>query len=256
MTTIHRIAAFSDNYIWALVNDRAKTCALVDPGDAQPAIDFITAHDLNLTHLLITHHHRDHTGGISTLKARYGCHVIGPNNPNISGIDEVVGESDTIKLSALECEFRVMEVPGHTLDHIAFYQDGRLFCGDTLFAGGCGRLFEGTAKQMWRSLQKLAALPDETAIYCAHEYTAANLDFALAVEPNNPELKQRVAKVTAARQQQQATVPSHLAQERATNPFLRADQDSVKLAAETFCQQPLSTHEEVFGCIRQWKDNF
>lgn len=253
---IDRIAAFSDNYIWALRNDRASCCTLVDPGESEPVERYLAQNDLSLASILITHHHYDHTGGVEALKQQHQCKVYGPDNAKINGIDVTLKDGDTITLDEINASFDIIEVPGHTLDHIAYITKHRVFCGDTLFAGGCGRLFEGTPEQMWQSLKKLISLPENTAVYCAHEYTQANLTFALEVDKHNTDLKQRLDKVTQARQNNQATVPSTIADELATNPFLRADQKEVAAAAETFSGQSLSTPEDVFAVIRQWKDNF
>ncbi|WMS88485.1 hydroxyacylglutathione hydrolase [Pleionea litopenaei] len=256
MVTVDRIPSFTDNYIWALTNDRAKTCTLVDPGDAKPAIAYLEERQLDLTNILITHHHHDHTGGVETLKSQYGCLVYGPKSAKISGIDSFLKQGDRVTLPSLGVQLNVLEVPGHTLDHIAYVNDDWLFCGDTLFAGGCGRLFEGTPLQMWQSLKSLKALPAQTQVFCAHEYTQANLSFARAVEPDNETLQQRYNEVKIARANDIPTVPSTIELECQTNPFLRVEEQNVRQAAETFSGKSLSTPEDVFGCIRQWKDNF
>jgi hydroxyacylglutathione hydrolase len=256
MFWIDRIHAFSDNYIWALRNDRVQNCVLVDPGDAAPVIDYLTQHQLSASQIIITHHHRDHTGGVAELKRLYQATVYGPKNNAIKTIDVRLKEGDTLPLNDFDLQFEVLEVPGHTLDHIAYYSPGILFCGDTLFAGGCGRMFEGTQEQMWASLQKLAKLPADTLVYCAHEYTAANLAFAEVVDTSNSELQHRILRVRELRQKGQPTVPSTIGIEKETNPFLRCHLPEIRQAAETFCGRPLSTEAEVFGTVRSWKDQF
>ncbi|PWK54551.1 hydroxyacylglutathione hydrolase [Pleionea mediterranea] len=263
---VDRIAAFSDNYIWALRNDRASCCTLVDPGESEPVEHYLAQNNLSLASILITHHHYDHTGGVEKLKQQHQCKVYGPDNAKIKGIDQTLKQGDSITLSEIDASFDIIEVPGHTLDHIAYILKDRIgenridkksvFCGDTLFAGGCGRLFEGTPEQMWHSLQKLASLPANTTVYCAHEYTEANLAFAREVDKHNADLKRRQELVKQKRADNQATVPSTIEEELATNPFLRANRKEVASAAETFSGQPLSTPEDVFAVIRQWKDNF
>ena len=212
---VQPIAAYSDNYIWLLYDPQSRQACVVDPGDAQPVIATLNELELNLAAILITHHHFDHVGGLEALQQAYSPQVFGPKNPAISGISDTVGAGDTVVV--LDTEFEVLEVPGHTLDHIAYFHPGTttplLFCGDTLFAGGCGRVFEGTAPMMYQSLQSLAALPPTTCVYCAHEYTMANLGFAHAVEPENTALQQRIAKAQASRARNEPTVPSELSLE-------------------------------------------
>ncbi|MCO7225424.1 hydroxyacylglutathione hydrolase [Pleionea sp. CnH1-48] len=254
--TVEPIKAFNDNYIWALRNDREKKVTLVDPGDANPVIDYLQQHQLTLDSILITHYHRDHVGGIKRLKAMSSCHVYGPSAETIPDLDTPLCEQDNVVIEHLQTTFRVLDVPGHTLGHIAYYAEPALFCGDTLFAGGCGRMFEGTPPQFLSSLTKLANLPAATKVYCAHEYTQSNLKFAQAVEPDNAELKARISQVEQLRLKGQPTVPSLLGEECQTNPFLRCQQPSVVAAAETFCAEPLSTPSAVFATIRRWKDTF
>lgn len=255
---IHRVNAFSDNYLWVVENPDAGEALVVDPGDAAPVAAELERRNLNLVAILLTHHHPDHIGGVDRLKATWDATVYGPRSPQIPQVETVLGEGDT--LTVLGCHFQVFEVPGHTLDHIAYYSEDLeprpvLFCGDTLFAGGCGRLFEGTPAQMLTSLNKLRTLPDATRVYCAHEYTLANLRFATAVEPDNPEVLDRLRSVEQQRQENRATVPSTLALEKATNPFLRCDQDSVRTAA-LHRAGDIGDAADTFAVIRQWKDNF
>jgi len=250
--TVEPINAFQDNYIWLLHN--GEQAAVVDPGDAAPVLAALSLRSLELTDILITHHHFDHTGGVETLKSKLGCKVSGPINPNIDSIDNRLTEGDT--LTVLDTDFSVIEVPGHTLDHIAFVGDGIVFCGDTLFAGGCGRVFEGTFPMMRSSLGKLRDLPADTLVYCAHEYTLANLRFAAAADPENAQLKARIAYCEGLRDQDQPTVPSRIADELETNPFLRWDAPGV--ISNLSAKEKLSggDSDDVFAGLRQWKDTF
>jgi len=247
------IPAFDDNYIWLLSTPNGDA-AVVDPGDAQPVNTYLKSHGLTLKQILITHHHYDHTGGIEALTADWQCEVIAPENPSIAAVSKRVTEGDEV--TVLGQLFDVLEVPGHTLDHIAYYRDDIIFCGDTLFAGGCGRVFEGTHPQMRQSLAKLRALPTNTRVFCAHEYTLSNLRFALAADPNNAELKARFDRCESLRAANQPTVPSTLAEEQATNPFLRWDAQS--LINDLSAQQTLigEDGDGVFQTLREWKDRF
>ena len=258
MLMISPIPAFEDNYIWMLHIPSSKDVFVVDPGDAAAVETKLADTGLNLAGILITHHHHDHTGGVAELTHNRSIAVYGPDNPAISGITHRLKDGDTIHANNIR--FTIIATPGHTLDHIAYFTEfgdsPALFCGDTLFVGGCGRLFEGTAQQMYASLMRLAALPDNTRIYCAHEYTQANLQFALAVEPDNPILQQQVQQVARLRTNNRPTVPSILSQELATNPFLRSDQPAVIQAARDRGGDADSSPAEVLGIIRAWKDNF
>lgn len=246
------LPAFNDNYIWALHDD--SHCVIVDPGDAAVVEEFLAAQALTLTALLITHHHGDHVGGLKALAATHAVPVYGPSNETIDGITHTVADGATLTLPGLGAEAVVFATPGHTLDHIAFLVASHLFAGDTLFAGGCGRLFEGSAQQMHESLQKLMALPDTTQLYCGHEYTLSNLCFALEVEPDNVTLRQRLAEVEHQRAAQQATLPSRLAEEAQTNPFVRTHVEAVKAAAQRFDPQCDDSPVAVFAALRKWKD--
>ncbi len=256
MIEIEPIPAFTDNYIWCLHN--GSEAWVVDPGDANPVIDFINARHLSLRGILVTHHHPDHTGGIPTLREHFALATIyGPDNPAIADITDALREGDSIEV--LGEKFAVIEVPGHTLDHIAYItahlQPPALFCGDTLFAGGCGRLFEGTPAQMFESLRKLKSLAPATRVYCTHEYTQSNLRFAKAVEPDNLALVQRAREVDKVRTNDQPSLPSTLALELATNPFLRTEYPEVRAAA--LRHSPQSENEiAVFATLRRWKDQF
>ena len=259
MIHVKPISAFNDNYIWCLYDDISQQAVVVDPGDAKVVVAALAAMQLNLVAILITHHHFDHTGGIDELLAKYEVPVYGPLSDNISQITHHLAEADT--LSILGLDFTTLEIPGHTLDHIALYceqDDGGpiLFCGDTLFAGGCGRVFEGNPAMMLSSLKKLAELSVDARVYCAHEYTLANLAFANAVEPDNQALQQRISHDTDLRQQGLPTLPSTIAMELATNPFLRCDQSGVINSAKQQSQGDCDNSTAVFAAIRGWKDNF
>ena len=251
---IKAIPAFSDNYIW-LLSTGGNSCAVVDPGDAQVVLDYLDQHELELKVILLTHHHDDHIGGMKRLQEHSGAVVYGPHDDRISGQSQCFGEGEMVSLPQLDLEFRVIEVPGHTASHIAFYGHGCLFCGDTLFSVGCGRLFEGSAQQMHESLNKLAALPAETLVYCAHEYTQSNCNFARLVEPDNTILKRRSLEVEAARLAGRITIPSTLEEELAVNPFLRCEQETVVAAAQKRRAGTLPG-AETLAIIRAWKDSF
>ncbi|MDD7804943.1 MAG: hydroxyacylglutathione hydrolase [Endozoicomonas sp. (ex Botrylloides leachii)] len=258
MLSISPIPAFSDNYIWAI---HSKThCYVVDPGAHQAVQHFLAQHRLILSGILITHHHPDHTGGIQQLVEKYAVPVYGPENYNIKGITQHLKEGDEI--TVLNAVFNVIATPGHTLDHIAFYtapndQPPALFCGDTLFSGGCGRLFEGTATQMQFSIDKLASLPENTELFCAHEYTRDNLAFAIYLEPDNTDIKDRIQQVDRLKQQGLPSLPSSLAVEKKTNPFLRTR--NTALVNQIISRYPhinSSNPVAIFGAIRTMKDNF
>ncbi|MCC6657616.1 MAG: hydroxyacylglutathione hydrolase [Rhodocyclaceae bacterium] len=251
---IHALRAFEDNYIWLLREGRRIVA--VDPGEAAPVLRYIDEQGVDLAAILLTHHHGDHCGGVAGLLQRQAVDVYGPAHEAIAGVSIAVGEGDIVELPGLPASFRVIDVPGHTRGHVAYYGQGALFCGDTLFGCGCGRLFEGTAQQMWASLCKLAALPPDTRVYCAHEYTLSNIRFALAVEPGNAALEARAASVAALRAADQPSVPSQLAMEMETNPFLRCSVEAVAGAASRRSGRPLSRGVEVFTALREWKNVF
>ena len=255
MIQISALPAFTDNYIWLLQDHRSHRCAVIDPGDATPVLAWLENHpEWVLSDILVTHHHHDHVGGVEQLKRVCGATVYGPANENIPARD--IGLADNDRITVLGWELEVFAVPGHTLGHIAFYRHGLLFCGDTLFAAGCGRLFEGTPHQMYTSLERLAALPDDTLIYCTHEYTQSNLRFAQAVEPDNLEIAERVGKVAQLRAHGKMTLPSNLALEKLTNPFLRTAETSVKQKADERNGRDNRSGAEVFASLRAWKDKF
>lgn len=249
------INAFTDNYIWCIQNN--KHAVVVDPGDAEPVLSYLKSQNLTLSAVLITHHHADHTGGIAKLAlANPGLPVIGPRGGHIRGITKSVSQGDTLQLPQLNIEFQVLEVPGHTLDHIAFVGHDIVFCGDTLFSAGCGRLFEGSPEQMLHSLNKLKRLPDDTLIYCTHEYTQANVRFALEVEPSNSTLKHYAKWVDEQRKANKPTLPTSLLQQKQINPFLRTNELSIQQAAQTYTNASLQDDVAVFAAIRRWKDEF
>ena len=251
MFEILLIPAFKDNYIWLLVRD--GRAAVVDPGDAAPVMAQLEALQLRLETILITHHHADHQGGVAELVARWHPRVFGPAEESITGCTDPLSGGETIDV--LGERVAVLPVGGHTRGHIAYYVPGVLFCGDTLFGAGCGRLFEGTPAQMSASLGRLAALPDDTLVYCAHEYTEANLRFALDVEPDNAALRARVERVAALRAAGRSSVPSTLGEEKATNPFLRCSEPAVVEAALAHAAVDTS-QVAIFAAIRGWRNNF
>jgi hydroxyacylglutathione hydrolase len=260
MFEILPIPAFKDNYIWLLV--REGRAAVVDPGDAVPVIARLEALDLQLETVLITHHHDDHQGGVEELVARWQPRVFGPAGESITGCTDPLSGGETIDVLGQVVD--VLPVGGHTRGHLAYYVPGALFCGDTLFGAGCGRLFEGTPAQMHASLVRLAALPDDTLVYCAHEYTEANLRFAVAVEPENVALRARVERVAALRAAGRYSVPSTLGEEKATNPFLRCTEPAVIEAAQAhaapqgdFLRGAVDTSQvAIFAAIRSWRNRF
>jgi hydroxyacylglutathione hydrolase len=258
MITIIPIPAFADNYIWTL--REGGNAVVVDPGDAKPVLDYLDREGLALTAILATHHHNDHVGGVPALVARYGVPVFGPARESIPERTRALGEGDEIDVPGLPLHLRVMDIPGHTAGHIAYFGEvsgvPSVFCGDTLFAVGCGRLFEGTPQQMWTSLSSLAALPPDTRVYCGHEYTLANIRFALAVEPDSAPLWERQAREQAKRDRGEPTLPSTIGEERSTNPFLRAPIAEVRKAAATHTGGALSGDVETFAALRAWKNAF
>lgn len=254
------IPAFNDNYIWALHDD--SVAIVVDPGDAAPVQAFLAQHGLSLAGILATHHHWDHVNGIQALLAEWpGIPVWGPAHENIPQRTHALGQGDRVTLP-FGAHFEVMDLPGHTLGHIGYYcadfagSGPVVFCGDTLFSSGCGRLFEGTADQMYHSLARLAALPAQTRIYCTHEYTRSNLSFACAVEPGNPAIQARIEQVEHLRANGQPSLPSTLALELQVNPFLRTSDPQVMRAVSQNCGTSPATPVETFAKLRSWKDRF
>lgn len=259
MLNIIPIPAFKDNYIWMLHNQRHAVA--VDPGDATPVRAWLDAHNIRLAAILCTHHHADHSGGICELVEVYNVPVYGPQHENIPCVSQAVGEGDAVQIKDLDITLDVLDIPGHTRGHVAYLFSLRgmkgVFCGDTLFGCGCGRLFEGTAAQLLHSLQRLAHLPDHTQVYCAHEYTEANIRFALACEPGNAQLKQRQADARALRADGLPTLPSTIGLEKNTNPFLRCTQPEVVRAAQLNSGVEFPSNElAVFTALREWKNHF
>jgi hydroxyacylglutathione hydrolase len=253
------VPAFADNYLWLIHNE--QHAVVVDPGDASPINEALDSRQLTLIAILLTHHHADHAGGVSELINRWNVPVYGPAKEKIAGVTHPLSENDSVNFAQLGLALHVLDVPGHTAGHIAYVERDQhwLFCGDTLFAGGCGRLFEGTAAQMTQSLAKLSALADDYKVYCAHEYTASNLRFAVAVDPNNTALSARFKQVQAARERGESTVPSTLGEEKQTNPFLRYDQPAI---TQTLRDTGKLSHAEpvsavaAFAALREWKNSF
>lgn len=249
---IDPIPAFEDNYIWAL-GDGAGL-AVIDPGDAAPVLRHLEKVGARLTAILVTHRHGDHIGGIAELVARHPCPVFGPAREAREVVTRPLKDGD--RLIVAGCEFEVLDVPGHTLGHVAYYaRDVGLFCGDVLFGAGCGRVFEGTLDQMHASLARLAALPPDTPVYCAHEYTQSCLRFARTVEPGNADIDARIERVSAQRAAGQPSVPSMLAEELATNPFLRWRAPDVIAAAARRLGHAPADDAATFGAIRLWRDS-
>lgn len=257
MFTIVPIPALKDNYIWAIHSKGSRSIWIVDPGEAQPVIDYLEAHDLHLDGILITHHHWDHTHGLPDLHKRYPLTAIyGANPTQVPQVTHPIAEGDTIPLNTWDTphRIRILSIPGHTLDHTAYLLDNALFCGDTLFGCGCGRIFEGTPSMMYHSLHKIKQLPPDTLIYCGHEYTMANLAFALKVDPLNAALQQRYERTQRLSETHPCTLPSRLSEECETNPFLRCDTVSVQTGVSAHTQTPLTDPIDTFAALRTWKN--
>jgi hydroxyacylglutathione hydrolase len=256
MLQIWPIPIFDDNYVWVLEREGSNLVAVVDPGDGPPVVDALTARGLEVAAVLLTHHHHDHIGGLAEVIAAFRPAVFGAAADRTRGVDHPVDGGDTIELSDLDLTLEVVALPGHTATHLGYLGTGHALVGDTLFAGGCGRVLGGTFGELHTSLALLAELPPETGAYCAHEYTVANLGFALAVEPDNVAIADRLAAAEAARAASRPTVPSTIASELETNPFLRCSKPPVVAAAEARAGRPLATDVEVFRVIREWKDGW
>ncbi|MCL1125136.1 hydroxyacylglutathione hydrolase [Shewanella surugensis] len=263
MLNIIPLPAFTDNYIWLIKHSNSQDVYVVDPGDANVVIDYLNAHQLTLAGILITHHHIDHTGGILALKSFSEQHsaqavlpVYGPASENINGVNHPINNERSMILKTLNIKVTIFTIPGHTLGHIAYLMDDNLFCGDTLFSGGCGRLFEGSPEQMHTSLTQLSQLPTETKVFCTHEYTLANLTFASEVEPDNNDLYAYKEQVSQLRLNNQPSLPSSIGMERKINPFLRCEQDTIQRAIRQHFQHPSHDNRSTFALLRQWKDNF
>ena len=249
------ITALADNYIWMLINQASKQAWVVDPGEAKPVISALNHHRLILAGILLTHHHYDHSAGIPELLHYAGdIPVIASHKSPHSFITHAAKENDIVHCTSFT--FTAMEIPGHTLDHIAYYGNSSVFCGDTLFSAGCGRVFEGTHEMMYHTLEKLLLLPGETKIYCGHEYTLKNLLFAQQVEPKNMNISNKIIDVKKIIQQKGCSLPSTLSAEKTYNPFLRCTHPDVVAAAEKYAGKKLNNPAEVFSCIREWKNHF
>jgi len=261
MFKVTAIPAFNDNYIWMLESPiNTNLVAVVDPGDAQAVIDTLEKSDKTLQAILVTHHHNDHTGGVNELHEKYNIPVYGPENCNFNGITHPLKDLATLNL--FNEELQIKAVPGHTLDHISYFLAGneqtspQVFCGDTLFLAGCGRVFEGSMQQMLTAMHYFKTLPSSTQIYCTHEYSLSNLAFAAAIEPTNIDIQQQINKCKTLRNNQQITLPTTIDIELRTNPFLRCDQQNVIDSATKFAKKQISSELDVFSCIRKWKNNF
>lgn len=250
MITITPIPAFQDNYIWLIANH--QHAAVIDPGEAAPVIAYLKQHQLTLDAILITHHHADHIGGVDDLLAYQSCKVYAPQKEQYLFAHETVKDKQIVHLTNLDLSLEVIEVPGHTLGHVAYYGANSIFCGDTLFGGGCGRIFEGTPAQMFDSLQKLAHLPPATAVYCAHEYTERNLQFALSLEPSNQDLISRIKQTKSLRATNSPSLPSNIGLELRTNPFLRCDSEEVAEKIGLKGKELI----EIFTAVRQSRNQF
>jgi hydroxyacylglutathione hydrolase len=255
MQKVIAIPALKDNYIWLLMQENSIKAWVVDPGDAAPVIKTLNQYQLSLSGILLTHHHFDHCNGVSELLNYFGkCPVVGSHKNANPYISDAVKENDTVP--CVDYAFKVIEIPGHTLDHIAYYGNNHLFCGDTLFSAGCGRIFEGTPEMMSHSLKKLLQLPDETNVYCGHEYTLGNLVFAKHVEPNNKYIQEKITIVENILREGRPTLPSTLREEKNINPFLRCDVKEIVDAVEKFSGKKLKNTVAVFSFLREWKNNF
>jgi len=250
------IPAFADNYLWLIHNE--LHAVVVDPGDAGSINEALDSRQLTLVAILLTHHHADHVGGVGQLLNRWNVPVYGPAKEKITGVNHSLSENDSVNFAQLGLTLHVLDVPGHTAGHIAYVEHDQhwLFCGDTLFAGGCGRLFEGTAEQMTQSLAKFTALADDFKVYCAHEYTLSNLRFAVAVEPNNTALSTRLSLAQVARDRGESTVPSTLGEEKQTNPFLRYDQPAIIQTLREMGKLNSDEPVAAFAALREWKNSF
>jgi hydroxyacylglutathione hydrolase len=256
MPLFEPLPAFNDNYVWLMTDPPSPAAIVVDPGEAAPVLQALDKRELELVAILLTHHHGDHVGGVGEILRHHRAPVFGPAAENIPTVDHPMEEGTALPLPDFDFELEVMDVPGHTAGHIAYRGPDFALVGDTLFAGGCGRIFEGTPEQMYTSLSRLAELPGETSIYCAHEYTVANLSFAREVEPYNDDLASRLEAARGTRAAGQPTLPSTITEELATNPFLRCRQSSVIAAAEKWSGLDVPTEVDVFTIIRSWKDGW
>ena len=256
MLEIIPVTALKDNYIWVVKNKITSDSLIVDPSEHEPVLKLIEFEKLNPRAILITHHHWDHVGGIIGIREKFNIPVYTPKKERVEGGTNPVGEGDTIFVSELDMEIQILDVPGHTSGAVAYYTRNMVFSGDTLFAAGCGRLFEGTAEQMYASLSKIKNLPSQTLLFCGHEYTVANLKFAATVENGNDMIKERLAEAIKKREGMQPTLPTTLETENQTNPFLRCNEKSVIDSASNYAGRSLDNPVDVFATIRDWKDSF
>ncbi len=254
MLNIQAVPALIDNYIWLIHSMDSKEVLIVDPGDATPVFKAVTEQNLTPVAILITHYHYDHVDGIEELVDRYDLPVFGPPNAFIPRLSRPLSAAKKLTIHPSFPDFEILDIPGHTAHHIAYRVDDMVFCGDTLFAAGCGRLLGGTAEQLFKSLQQLRALPPETKVYCGHEYTQSNLAFASRIEPSNSAIKQRSKDCKRVRAEKQPTVPTTIAAELETNPFLRCDQAEVAHNVQQFTGTELANPLAVFTALRAWKD--
>ena len=256
MVNILTIKAFTDNYIWLIKDSQSEHCIVVDPGDAHPVLEVLEAQQLIVDAVLLTHHHDDHAGGVEALLSVRDENIQVYSKNRLFPQSQLVKEGQTLTFFEGRFSLKVMEVPGHTLDHLAYYNERLLFCGDTLFSGGCGRVFEGTHLQMFTALSRLAELGDATQVYCAHEYTQNNLIFALQLEPKNQALLDYIQQVSKKRQQGLATIPTTIGLEKQINPFFRCQQESLCNALQKQLAQPLTSPVACFRALRLYKDRF
>lgn len=256
MSSISFVNALQDNYIWIMISDNRRHAIVVDPGESSQVLAFLQKHSLQLSAILLTHHHNDHCSGVPNLLAHFRCPVYGIVRDELPWITHNLNNQNQFTLNNFNGNVEVLHIPGHTRDHIAYRFGPALFCGDTLFTGGCGRLFEGSAQQMFSSLNRLSQLPNETRIYCGHEYTVNNLLFAAWVEPTNIEIKQRLAQAQQLRQQNYPTVPSVLKIEKQTNPFLRCHLAQLRKRVSELTAKPITDAEMTFAYLRNLKNEW
>lgn len=257
MNKVFGIQSLHDNYIWAIHDQDHKHIVIVDPGESEPVLMYLRSQNLVLDAILLTHHHGDHTSGVRGLLQQFpNIPVYSSVKDKVTGVTQFVKEGDKIDLEKQNVTLEILEIPGHTLGHIAYFGNNLLFCGDTLFSVGCGKIFEGTAQQMHNSLEKLKKLPSSTQMYCGHEYTLNNIKFAQAVDPNNQALEARRQAVLALREKDQPSLPVPMSLELETNPFLRCNETNIALAIEIFSGEKFSNESDVFAYLRKWKNQF
>lgn len=258
-TRIYPLSAFETNYIWIIEDERHIVA--VDPGDAAPVLELLESRGRKLDAILITHHHEDHTGGVAELQQRARVPVYGPSTEAQNVVTEPLREGDSFQVADTGWRFDVLEVPGHTKGHIAYFsdtvtEDPGLFCGDTLFACGCGRLFEGTSLNMLQSIDKFKKMPDNTQVFCAHEYTLDNIDWALQVDPDNQDLQVWQTQAKLLREQNKPTIPTRISMELGLNPFMRTSDETIRQSAEKYAGQSLAEPQDVLHHLREWKNSF